>query len=46
LIKEHTEICDAIARRDPVAAMELAQKHIKNQEETIIRSVKKSQLVK
>ncbi len=46
LIKEHTEICDAIARRDSVAAMELAQKHIKNQEETIIRFVKKNQLVK
>lgn len=46
LIKEHTEICDAISRRDPVAAMELAQKHIKNQEETIISSIKKNQLVK
>ena len=46
LVREHTEICDAIARRDPVAAMDLAQKHIKNQEETIIRFVKKNQLVK
>lgn len=46
LIKEHMEICDAIARRDPAAAMESAQRHIKNQEETIIRSIKKSQLLK
>jgi len=40
LVKEHTEICDAIARRDPEAAMKFAQIHIKKQEESIIRSVK------
>ncbi|MGE5614104.1 MAG: GntR family transcriptional regulator [Bacillota bacterium] len=40
LIKEHTEICDAISRRDPEAAMKCAQVHIKKQEESIIRSIK------
>lgn len=41
LIREHTEILEAIASRDPVAAMDCAQRHIKNQEETIIRSIRK-----
>ncbi len=41
LIREHTEILEAIASRDPAAAMECAQRHIKNQEETIIRSIRK-----
>ncbi|MGI6668203.1 MAG: GntR family transcriptional regulator [Acetivibrionales bacterium] len=40
LVKEHTEICDAISRRDPEAAMKFAQEHIKKQEESIIRSIK------
>ncbi len=43
LVKEHTEICDAITSRDSVAARECAQRHIKNQEEAIIRSVKQTQ---
>lgn len=42
LIKEHEAILDAIVRRDPEAAMKAAQIHIKNQEEAIIRSVKKN----
>lgn len=46
LIREHTEICDAISGRNPEAAMECAQRHIKNQEETIVRSIKKNQLLK
>jgi len=41
LIKEHETIFDAIVSRDPEAAMQAAQIHIKNQEEAIIRSVKK-----
>lgn len=41
LIREHTEILEAITGRDPSAAMECAQRHIKNQEETIIRSIRK-----
>jgi len=41
LIREHTEILNAIVARDPAAAMECAQRHIKNQEETIIRSIRK-----
>lgn len=45
LIKEHNEICDAITRRDSDAAMNCAHKHIKNQEETIIKAIKKNQLV-
>jgi DNA-binding GntR family transcriptional regulator len=44
LIREHNEICDAITRRDSAVAMQTAQKHIKNQEETIIRSIKKNPL--
>ena len=42
LVREHTEILDAISRRDPDAAMRIAQLHIKRQEESIIRSVKKN----
>jgi DNA-binding GntR family transcriptional regulator len=45
LIREHTEIYEAISRRDSRAAMQSAQRHIKNQEETIIRSVKRNQMV-
>lgn len=45
LIKEHTEICDAITGRDAAAAMNFAHKHIKNQEETIIKAIKKNQLL-
>lgn len=44
LIKEHTEICDAISRRDSGAAMDYANRHIKNQEETIIKAIKKNRL--
>lgn len=40
LIKEHAEIFDAISRRDPDAARQAAQKHIKNQEDTIIKSIR------
>lgn len=43
LVKEHTRIYDAIARRDPEAAMKQAQDHIKNQEETIIRFIRKNE---
>ena len=44
LIREHIEIRDAIANRDPEAAMKFAQRHIKNQEEAIIKAIKKNQL--
>lgn len=44
LIKEHEDICDAIAKRDSAAARNFAQKHIKNQEEAIIRAIKKNRL--
>lgn len=44
LIREHTEIFDAIAGRDADAAMKCAQKHIKKQEESIIKAIKKNQL--
>lgn len=44
LIREHNEIYDAITRRDSKAAMQTAQNHIKNQEETIIRSIRKNQM--
>lgn len=41
LIREHTEILEAIIKRDPDAAMECAQRHIKNQEQTIIKSIRR-----
>jgi len=44
LIKEHTEICNAITNRDPGAAMNYANRHIKNQEEAIIKAIKKNRL--
>ena len=42
LVREHNEIYDAISRRDSGAALNCAQRHIKNQEETIIKAVKKN----
>lgn len=41
LVREHNAICDAITNRDPDAAMIFANKHIKNQEEAIIRAIKR-----
>ncbi len=43
LVREHAEIIDAIINRDSVAARESAQRHIKNQEEAIIRSIRRNQ---
>lgn len=43
LIREHTEIYEAIIARNPETAMEAARRHIKNQEETIIRSLKRNE---
>lgn len=40
IIKEHVEIIDAISQRNPEAALKVAQRHIKNQQETIIRAIK------
>ncbi|MFZ5986433.1 MAG: GntR family transcriptional regulator [Bacillota bacterium] len=40
LIKEHESIYDAVAKRDKESAQKYAQKHINNQEEIIIKSVK------
>ena len=42
LVKEHAEIIDSIIRKDSTAAMKCAQQHIKNQEETIIKAIKKN----
>lgn len=41
LIKEHIDIYDAIYSRDPEKAQQVAQRHIKNQQETIIKSIKR-----
>lgn len=46
LVREHNAIYEAIAGRDPEAAMRAAQIHIRNQEEAIIRSVKRNSMVK
>mgnify|MGYP000954294396 CR=1 FL=1 len=42
LIKEHADIYEAILARDPETAQKVAQRHIKNQEETIIKSIMKN----
>jgi len=43
IIKEHTEIFDALEKRDRELAQKVAQKHIKNQEIAIIRSIRSGQ---
>jgi len=45
IINEHTEIIDALVAKDPVKAQEVAHKHIKKQEETIIKSLKENRIV-
>lgn len=40
VIREHSEILEAISRKDTEAALKAAQRHIKNQEMTIIEAVK------
>ncbi|RCX16079.1 GntR family transcriptional regulator [Anaerobacterium chartisolvens] len=44
IMHEHMEIYDAIVSKDPEKALVLAQKHIKNQEVTIVNSIKKNNL--
>jgi DNA-binding GntR family transcriptional regulator len=41
LVKEHMDILDSILRKDPEASKMYAQKHINNQEETIIKAIKR-----
>lgn len=41
LVKEHQDILDAVEARNFELAREVAQKHIKNQEQAILRAVKK-----
>lgn len=43
LVKEHTEILEALTARDGEAARLSAEKHIRNQEETIIKAIKKNE---
>ncbi|HHW47189.1 MAG TPA: GntR family transcriptional regulator [Clostridiaceae bacterium] len=43
IIKEHTDIYEALLKRDRQLAQEAAQRHIKNQETAIIRSLKSGQ---
>ncbi len=42
IVREHAEIIDAILKKDPEASRRVAQKHIKNQEETIIKAIKRN----
>ena len=44
LIREHMDICEAIFRKDPDGAQRCAQKHIKNQEDTIIAAIKRNSM--
>lgn len=46
LIREHAEIIDAITGRHADLAQRAAQKHIKNQEDTIIKALKTSDMDK
>lgn len=41
IIKEHMEIYDAIIKKDVESAHKLAQRHIKNQQEAIVKALKK-----
>ena len=41
LVKEHADILKAISDRNSEAAMKYAQNHIRNQEETIIKAIKR-----
>ncbi len=41
LIQEHVDIYDAILSRDPEKARKAAQEHIKNQEITVVKTIKK-----
>lgn len=43
LIKEHAEIFEAITARDAEAARNAAQRHIKKQEDTIIKAIRTSE---
>ena len=45
LIREHTEILDSILKKDPEMAQRCAQKHIINQEEAIIKAIRKSDMI-
>lgn len=45
LIREHADILESIIKKDPDLARECAQKHISNQEETIIKAVKRNHMV-
>jgi len=45
IINEHNDIIDALIAKDPSKAQEVAQKHIKKQEETIIKSLKENRIV-
>jgi DNA-binding GntR family transcriptional regulator len=44
IIKEHADIIEAISEKNPLTSQEFAQKHIKNQESTIISSIRKHNL--
>lgn len=45
LIKEHVDILEGITKKDPELAQKYAQKHILNQEETIIKAIKRNHMV-
>ncbi|OGO79954.1 MAG: GntR family transcriptional regulator [Clostridiales bacterium GWC2_40_7] len=45
LIREHAEILDSITKKDPELARKYAQKHILNQEETIIKAIKRNHMI-
>ncbi|NJD01784.1 MAG: GntR family transcriptional regulator [Ruminiclostridium sp.] len=45
LIKEHADILDGIAGKDPELARKFAQKHIINQEEAIIKAIKRNHML-
>lgn len=44
LVKEHTDILDAIIRQDTEASRDYAQRHINNQEESILKALKRKDM--
>lgn len=44
IIREHSEIVEAISRKDVDTAQKVAQRHIKNQEEAIVKALQKAHI--
>lgn len=45
VVKEHTEILDCIISKNSERALTLAHRHIRNQEDTIVKAIKRNELI-